>query len=68
VQTGGASAPLVTVTTAMNPVDVLNPSDDYIWQILFAGENDSVPKRMTCACRPLPLPCPACCWVLACCW
>ncbi|KAL4437085.1 hypothetical protein ABPG75_004224 [Micractinium tetrahymenae] len=46
-QTGGASAPLVTVTTAMNPVDVLNPSDDYIWQILFAGENDAVPKRVT---------------------
>jgi hypothetical protein len=37
----------VTVTTAMNPVDMLNPSDDYIWQILFAGENDAVPKRVT---------------------
>lgn len=43
----GTSAPLVTVTTAMNPVDVSNPSDDYIWQILFAGENDAVPKRVT---------------------
>lgn len=43
----GTSAPLVTVTTSMNPVDVLNPSDDYIWQILFAGENDAVPKRVT---------------------
>lgn len=31
----------------MNPVDMLNPSDDYIWQILFAGENDAVPKRVT---------------------
>ncbi|KAI7845625.1 hypothetical protein COHA_000911 [Chlorella ohadii] len=31
----------------MNPVDVSNPSDDYIWQILFAGENDAVPKRVT---------------------
>ena len=28
-------------------VDVSNPSDDYIWQILFAGENDAVPKRVT---------------------
>lgn len=46
-QAGCASAPLVTVTTAMNPVDVFNPSDDYIWQILFAGENDAVPKRVT---------------------
>ncbi|PSC75702.1 regulator of CO2-responsive genes isoform B [Micractinium conductrix] len=45
--TGGASAPLVTVTTAMNPEEMLNPSDDYIWQILFAGENDAVPKRVT---------------------
>lgn len=41
------SAPLVTVTTAMNPQELTNPSDDYIWQILFAGENDPVPKRVT---------------------
>ena len=41
---------------------VTNPSDDYIWQILFAGENDVVPKRVTggccalllCSCLPAP--------------
>ena len=52
----GSSAPLVTVTTAMNPLDVSNPSDDYIWQILFAGENDAVPKRVTGARAPQLLP------------
>eukprot|EP00887_Chlorella_sp_A99_P005318 scaffold1.g5318.t1 len=41
------SAPLVTVTTAMQPHELHHPSDDYIWQILFAGENDPVPKRVT---------------------
>jgi hypothetical protein len=49
----GSSAPLVTVTTAMSPAEMLNPSDDYIWQILFAGENDVVPKRVTGA-QPRP--------------
>ena len=24
--------------------------NDYIWQILFAGENDAVPKRVTGVC------------------
>jgi hypothetical protein len=31
----------------MNPYELSNPSDDYIWQIMFAGANDPVPKRMT---------------------
>lgn len=44
---GGVGEPLMTVTSAMNPSEVSNPSDDYIWQILFAGENDPVPKRVT---------------------
>lgn len=43
----GVSEPVMTVTSAMNPAEVSNPSDDYIWQILFAGENDPVPKRVT---------------------
>ena len=46
---GGRSAaepPLMTVTSAMNPAEMSNPSDDYIWQIMFAGENE-VPKRVT---------------------
>ena len=42
-----AAEPLMTVTSAMNPSEVSNPSDDYIWQILFAGENDNIPKRVT---------------------
>lgn len=42
-----ASEPIVTATASMNPSEVSNPSDDYIWQILFAGENDPVPKRVT---------------------
>lgn len=44
---GGDGEPLMTVTSAMNPSEVSNPSDDYIWQIMFAGENDPVPKRVT---------------------
>lgn len=44
---GGFGEPLMTVTSAMNPSEVSNPSDDYIWQILFAGKNDPVPKRVT---------------------
>lgn len=43
----GMSEPVVTVTSAMNPSEMSNPSDDYIWQIMFAGENDPVPKRVT---------------------
>lgn len=41
------SEPFMTVTSAMNPSEVSNPSDDYIWQIMFAGEDDAVPKRVT---------------------
>lgn len=39
--------PHTTATAAMNPYELSNPSDDYIWQIMFAGANDPVPKRMT---------------------
>lgn len=39
--------PHTTATAAMNPYELSNPSDDYIWQIMFAGANDAVPKRMT---------------------
>lgn len=42
----GGAEPIMTVTSAMNPAEMSNPSDDYIWQIMFAGENE-VPKRVT---------------------
>jgi hypothetical protein len=42
----GLVEPIMTVTSAMNPLEMSNPSDDYIWQIMFAGENE-VPKRVT---------------------
>ncbi|GAB4817997.1 hypothetical protein N2152v2_005043 [Parachlorella kessleri] len=41
------SAPMMTLTSSMSPQELTNPSDEYIWQILFAGENDPVPKRVT---------------------
>lgn len=44
--TMGGVEPIMTVTSAMNPAEMSNPSDDYIWQIMFAGENE-VPKRVT---------------------
>lgn len=43
---GGRGEPVMTVTSAMAPAEMSNPSDDYIWQIMFAGENE-VPKRVT---------------------
>lgn len=43
----GGIGPHTTATAAMNPYELSNPSDDYIWQIMFAGANDPVPKRMT---------------------
>lgn len=43
----GDFGPHTTATAAMNPYELSNPSDDYIWQIMFAGANDPVPKRMT---------------------
>lgn len=43
----GGVGPHTTATAAMNPYELSNPSDDYIWQIMFAGANDPVPKRMT---------------------
>lgn len=42
----GLAEPIMTVTSAMNPLEVSNPSDDYIWQIMFAGENE-MPRRVT---------------------
>ena len=42
----GLAEPIMTVTSAMNPLEMSNPSDDYIWQIMFAGENE-VPRRVT---------------------
>jgi hypothetical protein len=42
----GLAEPIMTVTSAMNPLEMSNPSDDYIWQIMFAGENE-LPKRVT---------------------
>jgi len=39
--------PHTTAITAMNPLNMSNPSDDYIWQILFANPSDEVPKRVT---------------------
>ncbi len=42
----GLAEPIMTVTSAMNPLEMSNPSDDYIWQIMFAGENE-MPKRVT---------------------
>jgi hypothetical protein len=44
---GHPEPPLVTVTSTMNPSEMSNPSDDYIWQIMFAGEDDAMPKRVT---------------------
>jgi hypothetical protein len=57
---GGRGEPVMTVTSAMAPAEMSNPSDDYIWQIMFAGENE-VPKRVTAhlhhpAVDPLPSP------------
>lgn len=49
------SAPMMTVTSGLTPQEVTNPSDDYIWQILFAGENDPVPKRVTAHLHHHPL-------------
>ena len=39
--------PMVTALSAVSPSELANPSDDYIWQILFAEENAPVPKRVT---------------------
>ena len=44
---GGGGVPLVTISTAMNPSELSNPSENYVWQIMFAGESDHVPKRVT---------------------
>ena len=44
---GSMGQPHMTVTSAMNPSEVSNPSDDYIWQIMFAGADDPIPKRVT---------------------
>lgn len=42
-----SAPPEHTITSTMQPSEVSNPSDDYIWQIMFASENESVPKRVT---------------------
>lgn len=47
--------PEQTITSTMQPSEVSNPSDDYIWQIMFASENESIPKRVTAHLHhPLP--------------
>lgn len=49
-------APLVTISTTMDPSEMSNPSDNYVWQIMFAGENDLVPKRVTAHLHQRDLP------------
>ena len=39
--------PHTTAVSSMTPQNMSNPSDDYIWQILFANPTDEVPKRVT---------------------
>lgn len=39
--------PHTTAVSSMTPQNMANPSDDYIWQILFANPTDEVPKRVT---------------------
>ena len=51
----GVAEPIMTVTSAMNPAEMSNPSDDYIWQIMFAGENE-LPKRVTAHLHHAPEP------------
>lgn len=44
---GEGGVPSVTISTAMNPSELSNPSENYVWQIMFASESDHVPKRVT---------------------
>lgn len=46
-QSPDALIPHTTAVSAMNPNDISTPSDDYIWQVLFASPTDEVPKRVT---------------------
>ncbi len=39
--------PHTTAVSSMTPQNMSNPSDDYIWQILFANPMDEVPRRVT---------------------
>lgn len=39
--------PHTTAVSAMQPDTISTPSDDYIWQVLFANPTDEVPKRVT---------------------
>ena len=39
--------PHTTAVSSMTPQNMSNPSDDYIWQILFSNPTDDVPKRVT---------------------
>ena len=39
--------PHTTAVSAMQPGIISTPSDDYIWQVLFANPTDEVPKRVT---------------------
>ncbi len=39
--------PHTTAVSSMTPQNMSNPSDDYIWQILFANPTDEMPKRVT---------------------
>ena len=41
------AGPHSTAITSMPPQNMSNPSDDYIWQILFANPTDEVPMRVT---------------------
>ena len=43
----GEIGPHTTAVSSMTPQNMSNPSDDYIWQILFANPTDDVPKRVT---------------------